>query len=99
VRRFLGVLCGFAPLPEMLFPHQGSLQSLIAGGGSCALQHVRRTSNLPINVNRDAWKQKKMLKMQVAPNMLLKTKGCETTKCVIANMFIKTGCLRVLPIS
>jgi hypothetical protein len=42
---------------------------------------------------------KKMLKMQVAPNMLLKTKGSKKTNCVTANMFMKTSSLPVLPIS
>jgi tRNA G26 N,N-dimethylase Trm1 len=34
---------------------------------------------------------KKMLKMKVAPNNLLKTKGYETTKCHIANDSMKTN--------
>jgi len=46
---------------------------------------------------RDA-AQKKMLKMQIAPNILLKTKGRETTNCVKANMSMKTSTLSVLPI-
>jgi len=43
-------------------------------------------------------KHKKMLKMQVAPNMLLKTSGRKTTNSVNANMSMKTGGLYVLPI-
>jgi arginine/lysine/ornithine decarboxylase len=38
---------------------------------------------------------KKMLKMKVAPNMLLKTKGSETTNPVLANMFMKAGSLQI----
>jgi hypothetical protein len=41
---------------------------------------------------------KKMLKMQVAPNMLLKTKGRKTANPVLANMFMKTGGLPISPI-
>jgi hypothetical protein len=42
---------------------------------------------------------KKMLRMQVAPNMLLKTKRREKAKPVLANMFVKTSRLSALPIS
>jgi hypothetical protein len=42
---------------------------------------------------------KKMLKMQVAPNMLLKIKGRENTKFGLANIFLKTSRLSALPIS
>jgi hypothetical protein len=41
---------------------------------------------------------KKMLKMQVAPNMLLKTKGSKTENFGLANMFMKTSSLYVFPI-
>jgi hypothetical protein len=41
---------------------------------------------------------KKMLKMKVAPNMFLKTKGRETTNCVEAIILMKTSRLCNLPI-
>jgi hypothetical protein len=42
---------------------------------------------------------KKMLKMQVDPIMLLKAKDRKTGNLALANMFMKTSCLRVLPVS
>jgi hypothetical protein len=40
-----------------------------------------------------------MLKMQIAPNMLLKTKGSKKKNLVLANMLMKTSSLAFLPIS
>jgi hypothetical protein len=42
--------------------------------------------------------EKKMLRMKVDPTMLLKTNGRETTNPVLANMFLKTSYLMILPV-
>jgi len=92
-------LCDFAPLRETFSLRDRFAASV--GWGTLATRG-RTTSQAQGRFHDEDQKgedtHKKMLKMQVAPNMLLKAKGRETRNFGFANMFMKTRGLRFFPI-
>jgi hypothetical protein len=101
VRSFRAGFSDLAPSRERLLLARGSFRDFTWLGRTTPSRLDRRATQLLFSDKRQRGEQatKKMLKMQIAPNILLKTKERETENLVLANMFMKASRLRVLPIS
>jgi hypothetical protein len=97
---FLRALCGFAPLRERLVLTPGSLRGFNRPGWAISSGLNRCAAERSFSDESQSGERatKRMLKMQVAPNMLLKTNGRDTKIRGLANMLMKTNGLLFLPI-
>jgi hypothetical protein len=94
-RGFLAAFSSFAPLTGRLSAHPEMFPGLDGTGwpASSGLDRGRGDCQFSEEDQIQERPTKKMLKTQIAPNILLKTKGRKTENFGLSNIFMKTSSL------